>query len=292
MKKLFIITAMTAAALVCFAVNAYALDGNTDYYFESGYQSELYQRAEAGYSYDGELNSTIYGIYDTVPPTVYTSEYGSNIIMPSSGNAPATPPANAPAVWQQAPQTVPQPVPLPNTPADGATPVPLPMTPNDTPQLVPLDSDYPDIWANVQIPVQYDVTPVEIMQNADGSIGTLQIPKIGLNIKVYVGDELAAMRKGVGHINGTSTWNSTVGIVGHNRGTNDYFGKLKTLTAGDTVTYTTSAGTRTYKVVFAGQIDDTDWSRLQYTSNNRLVLITCVENVPGKRVCIECVEVL
>jgi LPXTG-site transpeptidase (sortase) family protein len=84
-------------------------------------------------------------------------------------------------------------------------------------------------------------------------------------------------------------WDSNVGVVGHNR--TGFFGKLKTLQVGDAVAYATNAGTRTYRVSYVGQIADTDWSLLQYTTDNRLTLITCVENVPSRRVVVQCVEV-
>ena len=98
------------------------------------------------------------------------------------------------------------------------------------------------------------------------------------------------MKKGVGHLPSTSCWNGNIGLVGHNRGTNDYFGDLKNLEIGDEMTYTTNLGTRTYIVKSITKISDTDWSRLQYTSDNRLTLITCVEDVPDKRLCIQAVE--
>jgi LPXTG-site transpeptidase (sortase) family protein len=98
------------------------------------------------------------------------------------------------------------------------------------------------------------------------------------------------MKKGLGHIDSTSAWNSNVGLVGHNRGTNDYFGRLKELKAGDEMTYTTSLGSRTYTVQSVERISDTDWSELQPTEDNRLTLITCVEEVPSQRLCVTAVE--
>ncbi|MFR3754316.1 MAG: sortase [Enterocloster sp.] len=79
-------------------------------------------------------------------------------------------------------------------------------------------------------------------------------------------------------------------MVGHNRGTNDYFGKLKKLDIGDEMTYTTKLGTRTYVVKSITKIADTDWSKLQYTSDNRLTLITCVEDVGDQRLCVQAVQ--
>ena len=69
-----------------------------------------------------------------------------------------------------------------------------------------------------------------------------------------------------------------------------HFGKLKKLKPGDEMSYTTKLGTRTYVVDSVSKISDTDWSKLQYTSDNRLTLITCVEDVGSQRLCVQAVE--
>ena len=150
---------------------------------------------------------------------------------------------------------------------------------------------YPDApsAANVVVP-QYALTPIADVRKADGSIGTLKIPAIGLNVTAYDGEVTAAMLKGVGHIDSTSSWLGTVGLCGHNRGVNNNFGKLKNLKIGDEITYTTSLGTRTYVVTFVGKIASTDWSYLQYTTDNRITLLTCVEDQPQYRLCVQGVE--
>ena len=137
---------------------------------------------------------------------------------------------------------------------------------------------------------QYPLTTIEQVRQEDGSIGTLKIPAISLNVTAYDGDTFAAMKKGVGHIASTSCWNGNVSLVGHNRGTSNYFGKLKKLKPGDEMSYTTKLGTRTYVVDSVSKISDTDWSKLQYTSDNRLTLITCVEDVGSQRLCVQAVE--
>ena len=38
-------------------------------------------------------------------------------------------------------------------------------------------------------------------------------------------------------------------------------------------------------------IKDTDWSKLENTQDNRITLITCVENVPDSRRCIQGIEI-
>lgn len=71
----------------------------------------------------------------------------------------------------------------------------------------------------------------------------------------------------------------------------NYFANLKHLKLNDTIIYTTPYGSRTYSVVLSTNIKDTDWSYLQDYSDNRLTLITCIENNPSQRKCIQAVEI-
>lgn len=125
----------------------------------------------------------------------------------------------------------------------------------------------------------------------DGSIGTLSIPKINLSVKVYEGETLDSMRKGVGHFEYTSFWDNNVGFAGHNRGSADYFKGVKNLSLGDTITYTTKNGTRNYKVFYKEKITDTDYSNLGWTNENTVTLITCVENQANLRWCVQAQEI-
>ena len=68
-------------------------------------------------------------------------------------------------------------------------------------------------------------------------------------------------------------------------------GSIKHLETGDTITYTTIYGTRTYSVSMVKIIDSTDWSYLQATTDNRVTLTTCLANQPNKRVCVQAVQV-
>lgn len=48
----------------------------------------------------------------------------------------------------------------------------------------------------------------------DGSIGSLHIPKINKTLKVYEGESLENMKKGIGHFESTSAWDGNVGFAG------------------------------------------------------------------------------
>lgn len=129
------------------------------------------------------------------------------------------------------------------------------------------------------------------MERADGSIGTVSIPALGISMKVWEGETNSSMAKGLGHYSSTSGWDGNVGVCGHNRGANYVIGAIKDLNAGDRITYTTVYGTRTYRVTTVAIISHTDWSYLQATADNRITLTTCLANHPESRVCVQAVEV-
>ena len=112
----------------------------------------------------------------------------------------------------------------------------------------------------------------------DGSIGTLHIPKIDKTIKVFEGESLENMKKGIGTFESTSAWDGRVGLAGHNRGAAAYFGFVKDLNIGDKINYTTQYGTRTYEIFQKEKISETDYSTLAWTAENTITMITCVEN--------------
>ena len=124
-----------------------------------------------------------------------------------------------------------------------------------------------------------------------GYLGTLKIPSIGVNVKVYQGTDTDALAKGAGHFSGTSIWDGNVAIAGHNRGTNCYFADIHTLDIGDRVTFSTKLGTRTYSVTSVKKVSVTDDSDTGATAENCVTLYTCVRNQSEYRWCVRAVEV-
>ena len=231
----------------------------------------------------GEIPDYLRDIYDVSPQTVYDSEYGANVVEPNapSINNTTYAPVNAPInSYTQSPSSL-----ISGAAYGGGTSGSY--TANISSDGYVTNEIPEQVYDEV---LQYPLTTIEQVRNSDGSIGVLKIPEIGLTVTAYDGDTFTAMKKGVGHLASTSCWNGNIGLVGHNRGTNDYFGKLKKLDIGDEMTYTTKLGTRTYVVKSITKIADTDWSKLQYTSDNRLTLITCVEDVPDQRLCVQAVQ--
>lgn len=124
------------------------------------------------------------------------------------------------------------------------------------------------------------------LYGADGSVGVLTIPALGLCVKVYEGTDGAQLAKGVGHFPSTSIRDGNVAIAGHNRGVNSYFGRIHTLNVGDTITLTTALGTRTYAVQSVTKIAETDSSVLTAAADDCLTLITCVRGESAYRWCV------
>ena len=118
----------------------------------------------------------------------------------------------------------------------------------------------------------------------------MKIPAISLSVKVYQGTDNKTLAKGAGHFEDTSLWDGNCAIAGHNRGVRDDFGDLHTLEPGDTITWTTKLGKRTYEVVSVSKVRETDTSGTAATSDNRLTLYTCVKNQRDYRWMVQAVE--
>ena len=289
-NRLFLIFPLLCSMMFC--TPAYALDSDLSYDFITENEEEFVIVGESNINISGQIPDYLYDIYDISPQTVYDSEYGSNVVTPREPvlNHNTYAPANAPNAneYIQSPSGL-----VTGITTGGGTSGSY--TGNISSEgYIENNTNYnsmPDYTYNEDY-FQYPITDVsEVRDSSDGSIGTLRIPEIDLKVTAYDGDTYEAMKKGVGHIASTSAWDGNIGLVGHNRGSNDYFRKLKNLELGDEITYKTKLGTREYEVTFIGRISETDWSRLQYTDDNRITLITCVEDVPDKRLCVQAVEV-
>ena len=100
------------------------------------------------------------------------------------------------------------------------------------------------------------------------------------------------MDKFVGHFEETSKTNGNIGLAAHNRGyENNYFSGLKKLKEGDKILYTYENYKKEYAVTKHVIIENTDWTYLEDTEENTITLITCVENEPKYRRCIQGEEI-
>lgn len=138
-----------------------------------------------------------------------------------------------------------------------------------------------------------DLEPLEQKKiNYDDSIGTLTIPDILLdNAPIKESVELSTLSEAIGHFTNTSLYSGNVGLASHNGGgKGDYFRNLNKIKKGSEIYYQTDFGVRRYIVNIIEIIDETDWSYLQETTENKITLITCVKGQKDKRLCVQAVE--
>ncbi len=95
----------------------------------------------------------------------------------------------------------------------------------------------------------------------------------------------------VGHFEDTSKEKGNIGLAGHNRGyKNNYFEKLNKLKKGDEIKYKYNNFEKTYLIEKIETIKNTNWSYLENTKENKITLITCIENKPDLRLCVQAIE--
>lgn len=127
----------------------------------------------------------------------------------------------------------------------------------------------------------------EVMNN----VWKIQIPSIGLIADISNGTDKETLNKYVGHFIETPIEEGNVALAGHNRGYDvNYFSRLKELREGDEIIYIHNEINRIYKVTKNKIIKDTDIDVLRNTEENILTLITCVENEPNYRRCVQAEE--
>lgn len=127
------------------------------------------------------------------------------------------------------------------------------------------------------------------MENNDitKEVWRLNIPKIELIAPIFEGTTNDILNEFVGHFEETQIIDGNIGLAAHNRGYNkNYFSRLKELKEDDEIIYEYGQIKKIYEVKKNKIIKDTDWSVLENTEENRLTLITCVENEPYYRRCI------
>lgn len=119
----------------------------------------------------------------------------------------------------------------------------------------------------------------------------INIPIINLTAPIEESISKEVMNRSVGHFENTSKWDGNIGLGAHNRGYKvNYFANIKKLKKGDIINYIYNGKTRQYIVTNIVIIKDTDWSYLEKTEENKITLITCVENEPNYRRCIQGTE--
>lgn len=122
-------------------------------------------------------------------------------------------------------------------------------------------------------------------------IWQIQIPKISLIANIEEGTTKEILNQYVGHFEATSLKEGNIGLAAHNRGYSvNYFKDIKLLKEGDEIIYKFNEFEKAYEVDRCRIIKETEWKYLEETEENMLTLITCVENQPEYRRCIQAIE--
>ena len=124
-----------------------------------------------------------------------------------------------------------------------------------------------------------------------GHIGRLSIPALDVSVKVYEGASASNMKQGVAHMEESSIWSGNVVLCGHNRGASNYFSRLHTLEAGDTIRYQTKLGEKVYEVTGVQKIHETSQEALKPSDTDKLTLLTCVRNESAYRYMVTAIRV-
>lgn len=119
----------------------------------------------------------------------------------------------------------------------------------------------------------------------------IEIPAINLTAPIADGTDSDTLNKYVGHFMDTPLEMGNIGLAGHNRGYEiNYFQNLKKLQKEDQIIYTHENFKKTYIIDKIEIIENTNWNFLKESEENKITLITCIENEPKYRRCIQAVE--
>ena len=142
-----------------------------------------------------------------------------------------------------------------------------------------------------EVKLEVNVITYNFQSSSLNTNWTLNIPEIGLDAQICEGTTKETMDKYIGHFEETQKEYGNIGLAAHNRGyAVNYFQDLKELKKGSEILYTHGDFEMTYVVETIKVIENTNWDYLENTNENRITLITCVENEPKYRRCIQGIE--
>jgi len=107
-----------------------------------------------------------------------------------------------------------------------------------------------------------------------GTLGKIEIPRIGLDAMIQEGIDTRTLRRAVGHVPGTPLpgQQGNVAIAGHR---DTFFRSLRNVRRNDEITVTTLDGSYLYRVSSTEIVDPSDMKVLADSDANLLTLVTC-----------------
>jgi sortase A len=109
---------------------------------------------------------------------------------------------------------------------------------------------------------------------ADGLIGRIEIPRLGVSVMLAEGSDSATLRKAAGHIRGTAFPGDpgNIGVAGHR---DTFFRPLRRIRANDLIVLDTLRGRFRYRVESAKVVSPDAVGVLAPTQRQVLTLVTC-----------------
>ena len=121
------------------------------------------------------------------------------------------------------------------------------------------------------------------------AIATLEIPSIKFKDIVISGTTEDSLAQGIGLFEHSNILEGNVCLAGHN--SSRFFANLKNVKQGDIIKYSSCLGNKEYKITTIKQIEETDWSMLDNTIDNRITIITCIKGQSNLRLCVQGIEI-
>ncbi|MCI9063783.1 MAG: class D sortase [Clostridia bacterium] len=119
----------------------------------------------------------------------------------------------------------------------------------------------------------------------------IEIKSIALRAPIEESIDARVLSQAVGHFEDTALKKGNIGLAAHNRGYDvNYFENLKSVSIGDEIIYKYNDFSMIYVIDTIEIIEDTDWSYLDKSEENKITLITCVENEPHYRRCVQATQ--
>lgn len=128
-------------------------------------------------------------------------------------------------------------------------------------------------------------------ENLNKYAWALKIPKIDLYAEIAEGTDSQTLNKYIGHFEESKKESGNICLAAHNRGYDvNYFSRVKELEIGDEIYYFINENEYKYKIDEILVIYETDWTVIENTEEDRITLITCIENRDAYRLCVRGVK--
>lgn len=153
------------------------------------------------------------------------------------------------------------------------------------------DENNNNVGENTTIEEQVKET-LSLDPSDENIIGYITIKDLGIEkAPISDGTDNKTIGKYVGHFEDTSYLEGNVCLCSHNRGGKAaFFENLKNAKNGMEIEYITKYETKKYEISEINKIEETNLTVLNPTEENRITLITCIENQRNLRLCVTGVE--